>query len=219
MIQFNLLPDVKQQYIRAQSVKRLVSSISFLASIAALAVFLLVLSSVYIVQKKSISDLNKDIQTNSSVLRNTPNITSILTVQGQLNTLSSLHQQEPAASRIFSFLSQLTPTQATISDLRVDYTSNAMTISGNAPGLDVVNTFVDGLKFTTYTVQGEASSQSAFSTVVLASFSRNSTSATYSITLNFDPAIFDNAQGVTLHVGGQAQAAADQPSIIFKKGD
>ena len=219
MIQFNLLPDVKQQYIHTQAIKRLVMSVSFVAGIAALAIFLLALSSVYVVQKKSIGDLNRDIQTNSVALKDVQNITDILTVQGQLNTLSSLHQQEPAASRIFGFLSQLTPTQATISDLKIDYAQNTMTISGNAPGLDVVNTFVDGLKFTTYTVHGETTSQSAFSTVVLASFSRNAKSATYSITLSFDPAIFNNANDVTLSVGGQTQAVADQPSVIFKRGD
>lgn len=219
MIQFNLLPDIKQQYIRTQAIKRLVISVSFVAGTVALVIFLLALSSVYIVQKKSISDLNNSIHANSATLKNSPNITDILTVQGQLNTLSSLHQQEPMASRLFGFLSQLTPTQATIADLKVDYSQNTMTISGNAPGLDVVNTFVDGLKFTTYTVQGETVSKSAFSTVVLASFSRNAKSATYSITLSFDPTIFNNADNVTLAVGGQAQAAADLPSIIFKKGD
>lgn len=219
MIQFNLLPDVKQQYIRSQAIKRLVVTISFIAGVAALAILLLALSSVYIVQKKSIHDLGTIIRAKSASLKNTQNITEILTVQGQLNTLSTLHQQEPAASRLFGFLSQLTPTQATISDLKVDYTQNTMTISGNAPGLDVVNTFIDGLKFTTYTVQGSTTPQSAFSTVVLASFSRNAKSATYTITFGFDPTIFNNANAVTLSVGGQAQAAANLPSIIFKKGD
>jgi hypothetical protein len=219
MIQFNLLPDVKQQFIKTQRTKRLVIGTSLIAGGVALFIFLALLSSVYIVQKKSIHDLNNDIQTNSKTLRDTPNVTDILTVQSQLNSLSTLNAQKPTASRLFGFLSSLTPVQATISDLKVDLTANTMTINGNAPSLDVVNTFIDGLKFTTYAVANGAGSHNAFSTVVLASFSRSPTSATYSITLSFDPTIFNNANEVTLSVGNQTQTNSQQPSIIFKKGN
>lgn len=214
MIQFNLLPDVKLEYIHTQRLKRLVLGVSLIATAASLFIFLVLASSVYLVQKKSINDLHHDIDSASSELKSQPNVADILTVQGQLNTLPSLNSQKPAASRLFAYLSELTPTQATISDLKVDFTQNTITINGNAPSLDIVNTFVDGLKFTSYTVSG-GTPASAFSSVVLASFSRNSTSATYSITLNYNPAIFNNADNVSLSVGGQQ--LPQQPSIIFKK--
>lgn len=216
MIQFNLLPDVKQEYIKTQRIKRLVISISFLASIAALVVFLILVSTVYLVQRKSISDLSRDIKTDSAQLENKPNIADILTVQGQLTSLSSLNAQKPSASRLFGYLSQLTPTQATISDLQIDFSQNTVTINGNAPSLDVVNTFVDSLKYTNYSLQGDTASTKAFSNVVLASFSR-STKATYSITLVFDPTIFNNAKNVSLTIGGQP--LPQQPSIIFRKSE
>jgi len=215
MIQFNLLPDVKQEYIRTQRLKRLVIGSSFVLSAVALFIFLVLASSVYLVQRKSISDLKHDISSTSSELKNQPNIADILTVQGQLNTLPTLNSQKPAALRLFTYLSELTPTKATISDLQVDFTQNTMTINGNTPSLDVVNTFVDGLKFTNYSISGASSSGPAFSSVVLASFSRNSDSATYSITLSYDPAIFNNTDDVSLSVGGQT--LPQQPSIIFKK--
>jgi hypothetical protein len=219
MIQFNLLPDVKQEYIKTQHIKRLVIGVSFIAGAASLFIFLLLLSAVYVVQRKNIHDLNNDIQTNSKTLENTPHIADIVTVQSQLNALSSLNAQKPTASRLFGFLAKVTPKQATISDLKIDYTQNTIAMSGNASGLAIVNTFVDALKFTTYTLKGQASTQNAFSTVVLAGFSRSAKSATYLITFNFDPAIFNNAHAVDLNVGAQPQAAAQQPSIIFKKGD
>lgn len=219
MIQFNLLPDVKQEYIRTQRIKRLVMMVSFIASGAAIFVLLVLLSSVYLVQKKSISDLNKNIHSTNGTFKNIANIGDILTVQSQLNSLSSLHEQDPVASRLFGYLAQLTPQQATISDLKVDYVGHTMSVSGNAPSLDVVNTFVDGLKFTNYSLAGQSGTSPAFSTVVLASFSRNAQTATYTVTFNFDPAIFDDANAVTLSVGGQSQAPAQQPSIIFKKSE
>ncbi|HEU4966213.1 MAG TPA: hypothetical protein VFT53_01900 [Candidatus Saccharimonadales bacterium] len=219
MIQFNLLPDVKQEYIKTQRMKRLVMTVSFVASAAALFVLLVLLSSVYLVQRKSIHDLNNNIGSTNNTFKNIANIGDILTVQSQLNSLSGLHAQEPAASRLFGYLTQLTPQQATISDLKVDYAQHTMSISGNAPSLDVVNTFIDGLKYTNYTVTGQNTMNLAFSTVVLASFSRNQQTATYTITLGFDPTIFDNAKTVTLTVGGQQQTSTQQPSIIFKKSE
>lgn len=216
MIQFNLLPDVKREFIRTQNTKRLVVGVSLLMSAAALLLLLVLLFSVYIVQKKSISDLSADIQSSSTTLNQAPHIADILTVQSQLNSLYSLNAQRPAASRLFGYLAQFTPVKTSISDLKVDYTANTMAITGNAPGLDVVNTFVDGLKFTTYNVSGQSATKPAFSSVVLTNFSRTAKTATYTITLGFDPVIFNNANTVTLSVGSQTQAA-QQPSIIFKK--
>lgn len=219
MIQFNLLPDIKLEYIKTQRIKRLVMTISLAASAAALIVMLVLLSSVYLVQKKNIRDLNKDIQATNTSFKNIAHIGDILTVQSQLNSLSGLHAQKPAASRLFGYLSQLTPQQATIADLKVDYANHTMSINGNAPSLDVVNTFIDGLKYTDYSVANRGGDLSAFSTVVLATFSRNSKTATYTITLSYDPAIFDNANSVTLSLSSHSQISSQQPSIIFKKSE
>lgn len=226
MIQFNLLPDVKQEYIRVQRTKHLVIAFSTIASVAAIVIFLILILVVDVGQKKIISNLNSTINTNSVALKNTPHLSTILTLQSQLNSLNSLNSQNPVASRMFSFLSQLTPPQATISDLLIDFQGSAvsnqdsMTISGNAPNLAVVNTFVDTLEFTTYTVNYQpASPLNAFSSVVLAGFNITGSTSTYSITLNFDPTIFDNSNNVTLNIGpNQPQADKQEPSIIFSKG-
>jgi Tfp pilus assembly protein PilN len=220
MIQFNLLPDVKQQYIKALRTKRLVMVISFVASAVALTVLLILVLSVYVVQKKNINDLKSSIATNSSELKSTPQLATVLTVQSQLNSLATLNSQNPEASRLFDYLTQLTPTQVTIADFQIDFTMDTVVMTGNAPSLAAVNTFVDNLKYTTYTVSGEATSQSAFSSVVLTSFGFDSTgTASYSISYNFDPTIFNNGDTVTLSVGGNPPAsAAQQPSIIFSKG-
>jgi hypothetical protein len=216
MIQLNLLPDVKQEYIKTQATKRLVVAVSFVASAAALGVLLIALSTVYLVQKKLISDLESNIRSSSATLKNTDSISDILTVQSQLGSLASLNAQKPVTSRVFGYLSQITPPQATISDLRLDYTTHSIVISGNAPSLDVVNAFVDGLKFTNYTVKSSTTSTPAFSTVVLSSFSRSAKSATYSISMTFDPTILNVANDVTLSVGSASQPS-EQPSVIFKK--
>jgi hypothetical protein len=220
MIQFNLLPDIKQKYIKTQHTKRLVIGVSFIISVISIIVFLVLVITVYVVQKKNINDLNNNIQSSSSELKNKPNLATILTLQSQLNSLASLDRQSPEASRLFGYLTQVTPTQATISDIQVEFGQSTILINGNASSLSVVNTFVDNLKYTTYAIAGQSGNQSAFSSVVLTSFGfGNSATASYSISMGFDPAIFNNADNITLTVGGNPPAtASQQPSIIFSKG-
>lgn len=200
MVQFNLLPDVKLQYIKARRTKRLVTVISVVASAAALVVFLLMIVTVDVVQKKSLHDLNNDIGKYSKQLKSIPDLDKILTVQNQLNTLTGLHDQKVVSSRLFSYIGQVTPSQATISNLGIDFAANTMTLSGEAPSLDVVNGFTDTLKATTYTTDSTKNPTKAFSNVVLSAFGRDTKGATYTITLGFDPAIFNGANKVTLSI-------------------
>ena len=218
MIQLNLLPEVKLNYIRTERLKKLVISISLIATAAALVIFLLLVLTVDVWQKKTISDLSSDIKTSSKKLEGTPNLNKILTIQSQLNSLDSLHADKPVASRLTDFLSQVTPNTATISDLKVDFSENTLSIAGNAPSLDIVNAFVDGLKFTTYTTTANKDSQKAFSNVVLAQFTRDATNASYTITLSFSQDIFDGANDVTLAVPNQitTRSVIEQPNALFQ---
>jgi hypothetical protein len=95
MIQFNLLPDVKQQYIRAKRMKRTAIVVSFLVAASSVFVFVMLFLSVYVFQKKHIDNVNNDIQASVKTLKETPNLNKILTIQNQLNTLPSLHAQKP----------------------------------------------------------------------------------------------------------------------------
>lgn len=217
MIQFNLLPDVKLQYIKARRTQHMMTLISLAVIAVSLVVFVLMFTTVNIVQKKSLSDLKDDIQTSSKKLKDTKDLNQILTIQNQLNTLGGLHNDKVVASRLFTFLSQVTPEKASLNKLNVDFTANTLTVSGKAPSLDVVNTLTDTLKATTYLTSKAKESDTpakAFSSVVLSSFGRDSTGAIYTVTLNFDPIIFDNADDVTLTVPEGANA---DPLTLFQK--
>jgi len=220
MIQFNLLPDVKMAYIKAQQTRRLFMSISVIAS--GVAVFLLIISliSVDVVQKKTLSDLNRDIDHNAQTLQNTPQLSKVLTIQNQLDALTSLHNQKPAANRLFDYLSEVTPSKATISNISVDFTQHTMSITGNSNALSTINTFIDSLKFTTYNL-GDGKDTKAFSSVVLSSFavSTGSSPASYTITLTYDPNIFTNTDTVTLTVPQTitTRSVIDQPTNLFEQ--
>jgi Tfp pilus assembly protein PilN len=217
MIQFNLLPDIKIQYLKAQRQKHLVVLISTIATIAAITLLVFLVLLVQVAQKKNLSDLNKDIKSSSSELQNTKDINKILTVQNQLKSLSGLHDQKPVASRLFGYLSQVTPTKATISKLDVDFQKNTIVINGSADGLKTINTYVDTLKLTTYTAASSSASKSAFSNVVLSSFGRDNKGATYTISIGFDPAIFSGGSAVTLTVPQIANThALDSSTALFQ---
>jgi len=221
MIQFNLLPDIKQQYIKAERQKHLIVFISTVASIAAIALLIVLILIVDVWQKKSISDLNGDIKNNTSQLSSTQDLNKILTVQNQLNSLGPLHDKKAVAGRLFDYIATLTPANATISKLSVDYSKSTIQISGNADALSTVNTFVDTLKFTTYKASGSsvAPATNAFSQVVLSAFGKTNTATTYTINASFDPVIFSETSNVDLTVPKitTTRSALDQPTDLFKQ--
>lgn len=215
MVQFNLLPDVKLEYIRARQLKRLMTLVSVAVSAASLVVLIIMLLTVYVVQKKSLNDVNHDISRYGNQLKNTPDLNKILTVQHQLNSLTALHDQKVVASRLFGYLAQVTPAQAALNKLTVDFTQNTITIGGGAPSLDTVSVYTDTLKSTTYTANGNAPAH-AFSNVVLSSFGRNTSGATFTITLSFDPIIFQENTNAKLAV--PAGSSTDQAQLFGKVG-
>lgn len=215
-IQFNLLPDVKLEYLKAERTRRVTVSVSVLVAVVALGLMLL-LFSVTQIQKKHISDLSKDIKSDSQKLEGQKDLNKILTVQNQLNSLTALHDQKPAASRLFGYLSQIVPNQANSSSLTIDFTQHTITITGSADSLSTVNKFADTLKFTSYGVDGVQGSKPAFSNVVLTNFGRADKQASYTINFVYDPTIFDIKQNVTLQVPSliTTRSEVDRPADLF----
>ncbi len=121
MIQFNLLPDVKIEFLKTRARKRLIMLISAVASAVCLAVFIVLFLFVRVNQPRHMNDLNKDIKANLSKIQSTQDLDKILTIQNQLNSLPALHDKKVVSSRLIDYLTSLTPNQATISDVNVDF--------------------------------------------------------------------------------------------------
>jgi hypothetical protein len=211
MTQLNLLPDVKMEYIKAKRSQRLAVSIALLASVIAIGLLILLLAADGL-QKKHLSDLSRDITTDSSKLQNQPQITKVLTVQNQLESLTSLHESKPAATEVFGYLNSVTPAQVDINNFSIDFTQFSITVTGTADSLSSINQYVDTLKATTYTSdQNPGTSLPAFSSVVLSSFGLTNPQtgsngqpsgqpASYTITFSYDKNIFDITQKIKLVV-------------------
>jgi len=204
MIQFNLLPDVKIEFIKAQRMRRLIISISVVVCGVSLLILFLVIGANQL-GKKHLSDLSRDIATESKKLQDEPQLNNILTVQNQLQSLSTLHAGKPATSRLFDYLNSLTPAQVSITNYATDFTTQAVTVTGTADALSSVNQYVDTLKFTKYSVKGDGTKTAAFKGVVLSAFGLGSATdkakaANYTITFTYDPVIFDITKDVSLSI-------------------
>lgn len=224
MIQVNLLPDVKLEFLKARQLKRTVLSISVLVSAISLGVFVLFFIIVNVVQVIYLDNLDNDIKVRTAQLKAMPDIAKILTIQNQLNALPGLHSDKPVSSRIFTYIKQLAPQEASIESLTVNFDEQSMSIEGSARDLASVNKFADTLKFTSYSVSQTKATNRAFSEVVLAQFgvsqqtSDNSDkTASYTITLKYSPEIFNSDISTKLTIPNRVttRSETEKPVSIF----
>lgn len=210
MIQFNLLPDVKVEYLKAERTRKVITAVSLAVTVAAL-VFLALIFSIHVYKTKHLASLTKEIDTASAQLKSQKDIDRKLTVQNQLKSITSLHDGKPAATRLFNYLNQITPDKGlSITNLKVDFATSVISITGTADSLVPVNKYVDTIKFTKYKV-GKEDPVRAFNAVVMSKFTYATPDsqtgnaptdqpATYIIDLTYDPAIFDITKDVQLQV-------------------
>lgn len=199
MIQFNLLPDVKKEYVRTKQLKRLIISISTVVSVISVVVVIVLFSIVQIAQKKNISDLTEDIKTSNSELQKTEDLSKILTVQNQLSLLPGLHTAKPETSRIFTYLPFVSPQQIKVSVLNFDGKTNLLVVQGTADKIVTVNAFVDNLKAVRYKIEGDSTSQEKKPfTQVSTQLSGDDEKASFKIDITLDPIIFDNTKDIVM---------------------
>ena len=222
MIQFNLLPDVKQQYIKAAKLKHTTVIVSLLITASSLLIFVVLFSSVHAFQPARIKGINQEIADNTKKLKDTKDLDKILTIQNQLKSLPALHESKPVASRLSGYLSQVTPSQLSIGELTLDFEAKTIKITGTADSLLSVNKFIDTLKFTTYSAANDDGSKAddgkPFSSIVLGEFTRTDKDATYTVNLSYDEAIFDGNKKIVLTVPKitSTRSETEKPTELFK---
>jgi len=199
MIQFNLLPDVKKQYIKAKKTKRLIMSSSLIVSGVAIAIVVLFVSFVQIGQNKYIKDLTKDIKKETASIQSIDDLDTMLTVQNQLTLLPGLHEQKPQTSRLFTYLSQLIPLEAPVNSLSLDTEASGLDLKGTADSIATINKLIDTFKVVTYKADDSGVETKVF-TINSSRIYGDNTSASYQVSLTFDPAIFDNTRQISLSV-------------------
>ena len=223
MIQLNLLPQVKVNFIKSQKLKRVALLVCIPLMTISILIVVFLAYVVYGSQKSKLSSLDSRAVASIDQLNGVKGLGKILTVKNQLNNLDSLHATKPVTSRIFNWLNQLTPNDVSISKLTIDYPTNTITIEGASTSTNLINQFADTLKFTTYTdSKTDKTTPAAFSDVVLSnfSFSNNGTLIVdYTLTAKFDPILFNvqtsNAKLIIPHQV-TTRSQTENPDLLFK---
>lgn len=137
MIEINLVPDVKQELIKAERVRSIVISMAILSGIIALVIVGLLAGLVFGVQFGLGKLSDRTIETESAKLAAVEDIENTLTIQNQLSVLPSLHEDKHVNSRIFDVIAAINPAapnNVSISKLVIDAESKTVTIEAQASG-------------------------------------------------------------------------------------
>lgn len=200
MIQFNLLPDIKIEFMKAQRLKRILMISSVIAMAASVGLLLLAVG-FSTSRKIHLDNLSKDINRLTGELNSIEDLNKILSVQNQLGVLPALYDGRPAVDRLPDFLTKTTPIGVGLGRVSVDFSTSTINITGTSQTLQLINNYVDTLKFTTFRTDEEGSQpQPAFSSVGVTQIGRGTEGAAIELALTFNPEIFNITKNITLDV-------------------
>lgn len=135
MIEINLMPDVKQELLKAQRIRSTVISVGITIGVAVAGVVVLLALYVFGAQLGFDTAAQKDIDTKGKELDKVEDLSKMLTIQSQLQQVSSLNNAKHVTSRIFDTLA-VVPPGTKLSSVIVDTTDGMqlVTIEGQAAG-------------------------------------------------------------------------------------
>ncbi len=134
MIEVNLIPDVKQEFIRAQHMRSMVVSGSIVAMIVAAGVVAL-LGVLLGMQKVAELVQDSNIKSEYSKLQKVDNLANLLTIQNQLGSISAVNDSKAVSSRIFVVMTAVNPAAPNdirMSTVTLDPSTKTIAIEGSA---------------------------------------------------------------------------------------
>ena len=157
MIQLNLVPDVKMEFIKARRTYRVVLFSSIIVSIIALTGLTIYYVTVDVIQRHTLNSNISKIQDESTKISSSPNLNKIVTVQKSLESLPGLYAASPRASNLLPYLVDMASTGVSIASVDMDYKTGALTMAVETDNLIDGNIFYNQLKYATYTIVGTPS--------------------------------------------------------------
>ena len=134
MIEINLIPDIKQEMIRAQKLRNTAIGISIMSAVAACGVVALL---ALLVGAQSLREniARTEISKQFSQLQGTEDIDKALTIQSQLASISELNEKKTIDSRLFDIVAAINPpapNSIKYSSISLDPASKTLSIEGTA---------------------------------------------------------------------------------------
>jgi len=240
MLQLNLLPDVKKEFLHAERTRNLVVSVAILVSFIAggIIIVLALVMGGQMVQKNILtSDIDKSKATIQQE-QTSKQLNEYLTTQNQLSQIDNLKSSQPTFSRLFDYLKQLNPADPNgvqLSNVTIagagaatgSTAANTIELQGTTATFASLDVYKTTLTSTTisYSVgaKGKVQTTPLFTTVTVnqAGISQNNNNASqvsFTIDVVYDPVAFANtSQNITLTVPQQttSDASRNAPKDVF----
>lgn len=162
MIEINLIPDVKQELLRAQRQRAIVISGAITASVIALAAVVLLVLYVFGAQGVRGAIVDKGIEDQSKALSQVEDLSEMLTIQAQLSRLNELADSRAINSRLFDMLLAVVPPEPNsvqISNVDLNAVDKVIALEGQTPRYESIEVFKKTLERTliAYEEEGEES--------------------------------------------------------------
>ena len=176
MIEINLVPDVKQELIKARMIRSAVVSGAIVAMIAAVALVAVLAIYVFAVQTVRGAVADESIKTGSAKLASVEDLSKVLTIQNQLTKINALNDEKKIDSRTFDLLQAIippAPNEVRISSLLIDASTNNIRLEGQTaqyPGLEAFKKTL-GAAYVRYKEDGEQKDVPLASEISLADIS------------------------------------------------
>lgn len=135
MIEINLIPDVKQELIRAKRIRTMVVSGAVVVGLASVGIVILLAVYLFGVQTLRSSLADSATTEKYNKLKDVPDLANMLTLQSQLSSINELHDTKNIDSRLFELLTAINPAkpnQVTYTQVRIDSENGAIRIDGQA---------------------------------------------------------------------------------------
>lgn len=153
MIEINLVPDVKQELIKAQRVRATVVSFSILIGFIAAAIVTLLAIYAFGIQTVRGVVADDAIDKGGKQLASVEDLSKTLTIQNQLTKISGQHDDKKIDSRIFDLLLAVippSPNDVQISNLTIDAAAGTIEMEGQASNsyaaVEVFRKTIEGAK-------------------------------------------------------------------------
>ncbi|MBC7459270.1 hypothetical protein H7200_00980 [Candidatus Saccharibacteria bacterium] len=144
MIEINLIPDVKQELIKARMIRSAVVSGAIVTTIIAGAIVALLAVYVFGVQTVRSAVADDAIKKGGAQLASVEDLSKILTIQNQLTKMSALNNEKKINSRAFDLLQAVippSPNDVQISNMSIDAENSTITLDGQTATYPSLETF------------------------------------------------------------------------------
>lgn len=200
MIEINLLPSVKLEYLKSQQIKHVVVIGSIFISLVSVGLLALLFLYVQVVQPKYQSNVQAKIDSALEDSKNKKDAVKVVTVQGALEQIPALQDKKHITSNMFIYLKEFTPRDVSYSNVKVDLTASSLVLQGSATNFEQANVLANNLKSAKFTYDKSDKKQtvSPFTDVVFDGLTKSvqaqdGKSVSFQITLKVDLTIFDQS--------------------------